>query len=191
MRKLINAWKSSRTTQIALIVLFLVSCGFCGIVVLPNSNDEAESTEEMATAQETAEEPGAVVATRPSESTMTPPPQPTNTPRPTNVPSATATPTESVEEQDPYFVTQEQYGDAWPFTVNQGRVQCIPTGGGLRLALFQAKGKTYALNGTARSLAEEKGYTDIFEIWRDDPDFEGLKVAITPILNLALAACSD
>ena len=77
-------------------------------------------------------------------------------------------------------VTRAQYGDAWPFTVEQGHVDCVP----YQKAVFRTRGRTYALNGLARSK-----YPEIDPIWRAHPELPGLKVNIGPMIDLALEQC--
>ena len=88
-------------------------------------------------------------------------------------------------------VTKEEFGEDWPFTVERGFVDCTNLSGGLREAVFRSGGVTYALNGTARPRAEAHGYEDVMEssVWRDDPNYPGLKIDIGPILALALQEC--
>ncbi len=86
-------------------------------------------------------------------------------------------------------VTGEELGEDWPFSVDGGVVDCRNLSNGLREAVFRSAGVTYALNGTAKSHAEAQGYEDVMSIWRDDPDYQGLKIDIGPILDLALQEC--
>ena len=86
-------------------------------------------------------------------------------------------------------VTEEEFGEDWPFTVASGSVDCNNLSNGLRVAVFRSGSVTYALNGTATARAEDQGYEDVMKIWRDDPDYEGLKINIGPILDLALGEC--
>lgn len=77
-------------------------------------------------------------------------------------------------------VSRDDLGDKWPLTCESGHV-------GLELdtiAVFKQKGgKTYALNGMART----RGYPDIEPIWADNPKLEGFKVNIRPLIKMALA----
>lgn len=84
------------------------------------------------------------------------------------------------------YVERDDFGDAWPLTVDSGRVRCEP----YETYVFVGPGGTeYALNG----LAETEGYADIEPIWRDDPDppVEGvdLKVSIDPLMQAASERC--
>lgn len=97
--------------------------------------------------------------------------------------SATTKPTPS----DPRAakVTQAEYGDRWPFTVPEGTVRCSGTAGAGAVT-FEAGGRTYAVNGTART---QKTFPDIDPIWRDSPNGLGLKVSIGPIIDKGLSLC--
>ena len=42
-------------------------------------------------------------------------------------------------------ISQAEYGDQWPFAIQQGRLRCEGTGA----VIFKARGKDYGLNGMA------------------------------------------
>jgi len=79
-------------------------------------------------------------------------------------------------------------GENWPFTVPSGSVELI---GGYSV-VFHYEGKVYAINGTARTGMERKGYLDIMgsSMWRDQPSGYG-KIDISPIINLGLSLGED
>ena len=81
-------------------------------------------------------------------------------------------------------IKASEYGAMWPFTVPEGILMRTPFGN-RNFVTFTAGGKTYAINGTARNVAEQKGWADFTVIWKDNPRGEG-KIDITPILNRAL-----
>ena len=87
------------------------------------------------------------------------------------------------------LVTRAELGEHWPFTVESGYVDCV----GTSEAVFRVGDVTYAINGTARSWADRRGYVDIVDspIWRDDPAHPGLglKVNIGGMIGLALQEC--
>ena len=84
------------------------------------------------------------------------------------------------------LVTRAEFGERWPFTVESGYVDCE----GVYEAVFRVGDKTYAINGTARSWANRRGYLDITtSIWRDNPIGMGLKVNIGEMIDLALREC--
>jgi hypothetical protein len=88
-------------------------------------------------------------------------------------------------------VKAADYGDAWPFKVSEGVVSCALFGNRLHIVTFTAGGKTYALNGTARNLAKERGYAEVDAIWREDPIGRGIKVNIGPIIDKGLSLCGE
>jgi hypothetical protein len=47
-------------------------------------------------------------------------------------------------------------------------------------------GTTYAANGTAK---DHTDYPALSPIWANNPDVEGLKIDITPIIKAGLALC--
>ncbi len=83
-------------------------------------------------------------------------------------------------------VTRAQYGDAWPFAVDQGTLACTTSAGGhIRSALFKVGEKEYGINATA----ETRGYASVEPIWRSDPQFLGRKIDLKPMVTLALELC--
>lgn len=74
-------------------------------------------------------------------------------------------------------ISRAQYGTAWPFTVYEGTLVCIPVGP-LSEVIFEANGKRYALNGTAMYASK---YADIEEIWATP------KVPLSAIIDRGLA----
>ncbi|ASK18374.1 DUF2511 domain-containing protein [Halomonas sp. N3-2A] len=79
------------------------------------------------------------------------------------------------------LVTKDEFGENWPFTVDEGRIECREAG-----ALVFVRGEfEYQLNGTASQL----GYTSINSIWRWNPDIPGTRISITPIIQRAQALC--
>jgi hypothetical protein len=85
------------------------------------------------------------------------------------------------------YVSREQFGDKWPFTVDGGYVESINNGNAFGVTygavVFHANnGKTYALNGFAMG----RGYLDIEPIWRDDPNHLGLKISVGPLIDIGI-----
>lgn len=83
------------------------------------------------------------------------------------------------------YVEKDDYGEAWPLTVDSGVVECRP---GDQI-VFIHDGVTYAVNGLARGRMEENGYADVRLIWRDDPSGLQPKVSIAPLILLGLELC--
>jgi hypothetical protein len=80
-------------------------------------------------------------------------------------------------------MSRSEYGKDWPLTVEAGVVRCEGAGA----VTFTTGGTTYAVNGLARGMGT---YPDVHAIWADDPDFEGLKKYIGPIIDRGLALCN-
>lgn len=86
----------------------------------------------------------------------------------------------------PGYLSQDRFGDAWPLTVDDGRVECRPG----RAVVFVVSGRIYAINGAARATGDG-AYLPLEYIWRDDPHTPGAKVSISPVLDAGLALCRD
>ena len=80
------------------------------------------------------------------------------------------------------LLRKETFGDAWPLTVDSVRVDCI----GIAAVAYH-EGQTYALNGAAMS----QGYARIEPLWRWNPENEGYRINIHPLIESALAQCSE
>lgn len=83
-------------------------------------------------------------------------------------------------------ITQDEFGSDWPFAVREGTLRCS----GTRTAgsvTFEAEGRTYALNGTARSHTE---FPDVDPIWAADPSIPGAKKNIGSIIERGLQLCT-
>lgn len=173
MERLRAYWRSGCIGKIVLSVAgFLGASVCCGVLVL------------IAPTPRPAQAPAAVQPTiEEVEPTATPTEPPAATPtqelsQPTAAPAPTAAPT------DRRTVRKEDYGDAWPFTVESGVVRCVAP---RNEVVFSSGGKAYAVNGTAKA---NDLYADIGSIWKDDPMIAGAKVSIGPILELGLSLCS-
>lgn len=91
---------------------------------------------------------------------------------------------------DTVTVNKAEYGEKWPFTVTQVELACeIPP-----LMTVTANGKTYALNGSARSHAKEHGWAQLEEIWRIEPEYEGtgtvIRMDISDLNERAVELCA-
>ncbi len=83
------------------------------------------------------------------------------------------------------LITASQFGEDWPFTVDQGTLSCTGQDG-VGDVLFTVDTVTYAVNG----LAQQSGrYADLRAIWADHPSRPGLKKNIQPIIKHGLALC--
>lgn len=86
-------------------------------------------------------------------------------------------------------VTESEYGEKWPLSVQSGTLNCTSLGT-LGIVTFTANGITYAVNGTAKARAKQNGWREINEIWRDNPNPQyGPKINIGPIVEKGLSLC--
>ena len=53
-------------------------------------------------------------------------------------------------------ITQDEYGDDWPYTIRSGRLYCDKPGS--NVVLETTNGVIYALNGRAMGNAKKRGY---------------------------------
>lgn len=81
----------------------------------------------------------------------------------------------------PGEVRREDFGEKWPLTVDAGIVRC--NNGAVT---FASGGVSYDVNGTA--MTRNRG-RKIDEIWAANPTVSGLKIDISPILDLGLKLC--
>lgn len=85
-------------------------------------------------------------------------------------------------------VTKEMYGSAWPFTVEEGHLECLSYA-----VLFHADGKTYLLQGDPGRIREEMAgepLHDLGEIWRRQDAIGDTWSANMP-LDTLIASCSE
>lgn len=82
-------------------------------------------------------------------------------------------------------VDKSQFGEDWPLTLKNGRVNCNKvSGGGVEAVFTSDDNKRYALNGTAKGYAQESGYLMVDKIWVDNPDIEGAKKDIGVLIDV-------
>ncbi|MGA1838222.1 hypothetical protein VD659_14975 [Herbiconiux sp. 11R-BC] len=107
---------------------------------------------------------------------------PDNTATPVDVPADIA--------NDPGLLVSTDFGDAWPLTTPFAVVHCeeqTVDGRVLQLVTLETPdGKAFAVNGTAR---DHSDLPDILPIWAEDPDVDGLRVDISPVIDAGLALC--
>lgn len=89
--------------------------------------------------------------------------------------------TSHVSTRAPGEVRRDDFGEKWPLTVDAGIVRC--NNGAVT---FAAGGVSYDVNGTA--MTRNRG-RKIDEIWAANPTVSGLKIDISPILDLGLKLC--
>ncbi len=91
-------------------------------------------------------------------------------------------------------IARADFGDAWPFTVPAGVLNCTVVGrlsSGLEIqsVTFAVNGKVYAINGVARGHAKQNGWHEVTPIWRNNPRIPGAKVDIGPVISRGLQLC--
>lgn len=95
-------------------------------------------------------------------------------------------------EDEPGLLVSSDFGDEWPLTVPYGVVKCQNREiGGLELQVItftDSTKKAWAVNGTARTHTD---YPDIDPIWADDPELEGAKVNISPVIDAGMEICEN
>ncbi|WP_167492547.1 DUF2511 domain-containing protein [Pseudomonas leptonychotis] len=87
----------------------------------------------------------------------------------------------------PQLISAEDYGDAWPFTVEEMHLSCLP---GTAVVVADAEtGVMYPLNGQAKNKARALALEPIDSVWRADPDNAGAKVSLGPLIKQGLELC--
>ncbi|MGQ4647915.1 DUF2511 domain-containing protein [Lyngbya aestuarii] len=87
--------------------------------------------------------------------------------------------------------TKAEFGEKWPFTVDQGEVDCVllPNYDSLGAAIFRTSTGVYALNETALAIGEASNYKHVGEIWKDHPKLTGTKMSILTIIQASSQVC--
>lgn len=95
---------------------------------------------------------------------------------------------QSLESNAERKITKQEFGQNWPFTLNEGILKCIDGG-----VVFIANGKTYAVNGLAKGQGKSRGYSDVEEIWAIDSTLTDanntIRIGIQSVLDEGLKMC--
>ncbi len=83
------------------------------------------------------------------------------------------------------LLRRADFGDRWPFTVEQGYVMCVSGSA----VVFRANDATYAINGQASGMAARNGFRPAEDIWRENPSIPGTRINIKPVIDAGLALC--
>lgn len=83
-------------------------------------------------------------------------------------------------------VSEAELGAAWPFTVSEVELLCE---GPPPAALAKVDDKVYALNGSARGVAQEKGWLDGQAITKANPENPALKMDYSELTTRAQGLC--
>jgi len=87
-------------------------------------------------------------------------------------------------------VSKQEFGDAWPLTVDEGILSCTGSSRMGEVVLI-VNGKKYAVNGVAMSqkVNGQKAYADVIEIQANDPKIPGVKKSVGPLIDRGLKLC--
>jgi hypothetical protein len=85
-------------------------------------------------------------------------------------------------------ITRQDFGEDWPFTVDEGILAFratgeLSTGEQVGAVTFTVNGKTYGVNGIAMG---HKQYADITAIWAPHPTIKGARKNIGPVIDRGL-----
>jgi hypothetical protein len=107
----------------------------------------------------------------------------------TSLPTSTPPTTDATPAADPNVFTAASMGKDWPFErITRATVYCDKAS----YALFKDEhGVTYALNGSARGVADKEGFKLIDPIWKDNPELPGTKISIGDLLHRAVERCKE
>lgn len=90
-------------------------------------------------------------------------------------------------EEKSQKISSKDYGDAWPFTVDSVDLLCD---GPSPKALARASdGTVYALSGSARSEAQNRGWADGRDITKANPTMPSIKMDYSDIVQRAQMLC--
>ena len=87
----------------------------------------------------------------------------------------------------PQLISAEASGEAWPFTVAELHLQCLP--GRAVVVTDVESGAMYPLNGPAKSKAQALALEPLEKIWRENPAIPSTKVSIGPVIEQGLQLC--
>lgn len=87
----------------------------------------------------------------------------------------------------PQLISADDYGTAWPFTVEEMHLSCLP--GNAVVVMDSETGAMYPLNGIARSKASALALEPLDKVWRADPNNSGAKVDLGPLIEKGLQLC--
>lgn len=85
------------------------------------------------------------------------------------------------------LISAEDFGDAWPFTFDEGYVACHA---GNAITVMDAEtGRMYPLNGAAKGKANALGLDDLEAVWLDNPEIAGTKVSVGVVIERGSYLC--
>lgn len=86
-------------------------------------------------------------------------------------------------------VSRKDFGEAWPFTVDQVDLLC--DGPSPKALARTPDGVIYALNGSARSNAKDRGWADGYDITKPSPSAPSIKMDFSAFVQRAQALCDS
>ncbi|MGF6590722.1 DUF2511 domain-containing protein [Pseudomonas sp. 2835] len=86
-------------------------------------------------------------------------------------------------------ISSKDYGGAWPFTVDKLDLMC--EGPSPKALARTSDGTVYALSGSARSVAKERGWADGRDITKPDPSMPSVKMDYSDVVQRAQALCGN
>lgn len=86
-----------------------------------------------------------------------------------------------------HTVTSTDFGDAWPFTVESVDLMC--DGPSPKALARTPDGTVYALNGSARRIAKDRGWADGFDITKPSSTMPAMKMDYSNIVQIAQDLC--
>ena len=89
-------------------------------------------------------------------------------------------------------LTEVDFGEGWPFLAD-GEISCeiADTGSySVSLVTFQSVGEIFAVNNPAQARANERGWRDVRDVWRDSPLGDG-KAPMTWVVMRGEALCQQ
>ncbi len=89
------------------------------------------------------------------------------------------------------YISAEEYGTDWPFTIQSGTLNCISNniqGYKKHYVSISQNGNTWAVNGSAMGVGT---YRPLEEIWKNNPDSPGAKIPVGDIIKRGLALCNN
>lgn len=84
-------------------------------------------------------------------------------------------------------VASSDFGDAWPFTVDSVDLTC--EGPSPQALARTSDGTVYALNGSARSIAKNRGWADARDITKPSPTMPSVKMDYSDMVKIAQGLC--
>lgn len=89
-----------------------------------------------------------------------------------DTPREQSSPVEATAPKPAGYISRADHGDAWPFTVDEATLECLPQGSPRLAVVLKAGGQVYGLNGSAK----DAGFQDASVITRNRGAINGVEV---------------